>query len=48
MVVLIVFCLRSSETQAARPGRCGTANPRSASSGLTSPIARPIVEDLTS
>jgi hypothetical protein len=41
VVVLIVFCLRSSETQAARPGR-------SASSGLTSPIARPIVEDLTS
>jgi hypothetical protein len=27
-----------------RPGRCGTANPRSASSGLISPIARPIVE----
>jgi len=30
-----------------RPGRCGTANPRSARSGLISPIGRPIVEDPT-
>jgi len=85
VVVLIVFCLRLPETNAARPGRSGlrpadlgfgavdaqrdvfglgageyvgqgaqaqawslrTANPRSASSGLISPVARPIVEDPT-
>ena len=37
----------SARVRRRRPGRCGTANPRPASSGLISPIARPIVEDPT-
>jgi IS605 OrfB family transposase len=37
----------SSRVRSRMPSRSGTANPRSAGSGRTSRIARPIVEDLT-